>query len=443
MSLTWKSILLIALGILAACAILIFVYVYVTKPDPTRDIREDVARRKSGVPSTSQALGQQVPLPGEAQPEQPQVIRVDTPGGAIPSEGTSTNTPSPLPFEPGPFPAPSSTTTISDFPSIVPTQTTAPPASTAGGATSSSTNQAPPLTAPGAATTAQPRSPVLPFPQDAGSVTAAPVPGALVIQTTPIAQGPTNTDPQRRAGGTNTKIQRTQIKDRFLFNNTRDEILGSSPVISNNQQAGGAASLNLEKFAPIGEDISVVLMDNVASNNFEVSAVAAVWFDFYFQGNLLLHTGTKLLGTASAGKTRDRVLITFDRIVFTDGKSMGISAIALNQDGTVGVPGFLIGNILLSRLAPILLSAIEAAAQGFKDRIQQPNLLTGVTTTVEDTNSPKNVALDSSIQVIQKIQELINEDLEENKPYVLVPAGTRFKIRLQGPIDTSTADYGK
>src|SRR5262249_85115 len=159
------------------------------------------------------------------------------------------------------------------------------------------------------------------------------------------------------------------------------------------------------------------------SNNFEVSVVAAVWFDFYFQGNLLLHTGTKLIGTAATGKSRDRILVTFDKVVFPDGRSMPINSTPLSSDGTVGIPGFLIGNYLLQELIPVLLEATKAATQSLKDQITTANALTGQAQQT-DTNSPKNAFLNSSGAAMGKIQELIAQDLEENKPYVLVPAGT-------------------
>jgi hypothetical protein len=50
---------------------------------------------------------------------------------------------------------------------------------------------------------------------------------------------------------------------------------------------------------------------------------------------------------------------------------------------------------------------------------------------------------EGGMTVYQKISELLAEDIEENKPYLLVPAGTRLQAYLKAPVDISKADYGQ
>jgi hypothetical protein len=228
--------------------------------------------------------------------------------------------------------------------------------------------------------------------------------------------------------------RRETMQDRFLFNNLAlSAITGNKVTI----KTGTDTDINAKKFAPRGEEVPVA---------------AAVWYDFYYQRNLLLPVGTKLLGTAGKGKFRNRLSIRFERAIFTNGKSISLTGLGLDQDGTVGIPGQLIGNVLLDSLGPLLLQAGSDIANRLKDRQQQ--LLTSTTsgffgstqtqsTQLVETNDTKNALLDASTNALQKINQLVSQDIEENKPYVLVPAGTRLRIRLMASMDISGADYGK
>jgi type IV secretion system protein VirB10 len=268
-------------------------------------------------------------------------------------------------------------------------------------------------------------------PTDSTNTGYIPVPPSITQIQPPQKGGPD--------GSGSVKTVKVTRPDRYLFNNMSPSALSSGKFAVTS--TSGDADINVDTFSPQGEDIEVVLMDNIAGNNFEVPVNAAVWFEFYFQRNLLLPIGTKLIGTAAAGKTRNRLLVRFNRVIFKDGRSLPINAIALAPDGTVGIPGQLVGNVLLDTLGPTLLEAAANVARVLQDRTTNQNSFGFVNQTIDA--SLKNAGLEAVASITDRIQALIEQDLEENKPFVFLPAGTRFRVRLQAPLDTSIAEYAR
>lgn len=234
---------------------------------------------------------------------------------------------------------------------------------------------------------------------------------------------------------------------RYLFNNLTDDALRSPSI---KFQSGGP-SYNLDKFAPQGEMIDIVLMHNAASEQSEIPVTAAVWTPFYFQGHRILNTGDKLLGRAQKGK-KDRLLIAFDKVIFKSGKSTPINAVALDTDGTAGVEGYMVGDILIQSLGYIATEAAGELLQNLTQRAQETTQSTqsiyyggmGVSNNQNQVSGDVVSAMGSAVtKAAQKIEEVLKQEQEENKPYVLVPAGTRARALLMAPFDPTNADYGK
>ena len=221
----------------------------------------------------------------------------------------------------------------------------------------------------------------------------------------------------------------------YLFNNFTPQALAGQKVIYQSE----THMFSLDHFSPAGETIEIAFMTNVASNEgFEVPVSAAVWSDFYFQGNRLLEVGVKLMGRAGQ-KSRDRLLVQFDKIVFKDGRTLPLSAVALDLDGTSGVKGYLIGDKLLSQLGIIIAEGVGTFLEDFTDETVEKRSTYEEETTKQTFAS---AAGDTIKDMSKRIQETIQEELEE-KSYLLVPAGTRAKAYLTEPLDVSRAAYGQ
>lgn len=271
--------------------------------------------------------------------------------------------------------------------------------------------------------------------------------------------------PSRQTNGSTTNVQtifRT-APGRYLFNNLAPEALGTEALVMTKSEE--ELEFNPSTFSPMGETIQLAMMENATTENTEINVTAAVWEPFYFQGNKLFEVGDKLLGTAAPGKKRDRMVVTFEKVVFKDGKSLPIKAVAQDIDGTYGVKGIKIGDVMLNSIAPLLLDT-AAAFTGVIQELAYANVAGATQQLPTINNNTPNIGLGTAGQsqqnpnqqlttdsaeaagqggqtVYQKISEMLAEDIEENKPYLLVPAGTRLQGYLQSPIDISKAEYGK
>lgn len=226
---------------------------------------------------------------------------------------------------------------------------------------------------------------------------------------------------------------------RYRFNNQSPDALGGNVVVT---QDNSLKEFNLGTFAPELEDIDLALLDNINSSALELDVAAGVWTPFYFQGNRLLEIGDKLRGQASPGRQRNRLIVKFTKIIKKDGRSLPIQGISLAVDGTLGIPGEKVGNLFQAAAGPLLAELIKGVSETFQDReravVGDSTVLTQV-----PTQNLKNAGLRGSQRVLEKIEELMSEELEENKPYLFVRAGTRLRCRLQTAVDLSQVDYGK
>lgn len=249
------------------------------------------------------------------------------------------------------------------------------------------------------------------------------------------------------AAATTVITPRVEIaQSRYLFNNMDPAALAVSPVVA--QQTGGGVEYQSKHFAPETEKIELALLDNVISTDTEIPVVAGVWFPFYFQGRKLLDVGDKIVGTASAGKKRDRLLVTFNKVIKKNGKSFPIKAIARNTDGSVGIPGKVVGNIMLSAIAPVLLESAASFMDTFKERVLvgSGGTQAGFETAsggIQDTPTAGNAGISAGQGALNKVSALLAQDIEENKPYLVIVAGTRLQAFLTGPFDNSDPEYGK
>lgn len=262
-----------------------------------------------------------------------------------------------------------------------------------------------------------------------------PVPDTVVSPTSPgSSRRPTSTAPPR--------IE--VASDRFLFDNRSFEALKAAPVVAATESKSPDVVRN--KFAPIGESVDLVLLDNfISSDSLEIDVVAGVWVPFEFQGNLILPMGTKILGKASKGKTRDTVFVTWNKAIFTNGKSIPLAAVACMPDGTTGLKGKLVGNVMAQAIAPVLFEAASGFLSTFENYVTTAGGMSPMSASGGLQLAPNlsNGGLQSGRGAFEKVSDLLAKDMEENKPYLVIGAGMRCKALLSSFLDTSGADYGK
>lgn len=235
--------------------------------------------------------------------------------------------------------------------------------------------------------------------------------------------------------------------ERYLFRNLATTTLATNPVAISDSKAKGYAP---DKFAPEGESIVVALMDNVITSDAEIPVIAGVWEPFYSGGHKLLDIGDRLIGTAAPGKKRDRVNITFNKVIFiSDRQSIPMTGIATSGlDGSVGVEGKVVGNLFLQSIFPVLLEMTAGFTETFKQRVlvgsnQNQDGTPAASGGIQNVPSLNNAVITSGGSAIDKVSDLLADDIEENAPYVVVTAGTKCRVLLTAPLDTADPDYGR
>ncbi len=181
---------------------------------------------------------------------------------------------------------------------------------------------------------------------------------------------------------------------------------------------------------PLGSMVKCLLIHNIVTNNFEAPVIVQVWEDFYFDGKLLLPFGTRIYGTATAGKQRDRVTVSFHDIVFQDGKDIKINALGLSQDGSGGLTGTVIDDGTKKTILAMAMNLLSGIALGFQQ--SQTNLVTGIDQV--EANS-RNALLNGVANTFQKQAQATQTDIENSKGYAIVLAGNEMVVYFNQAAD--------
>jgi hypothetical protein len=90
---------------------------------------------------------------------------------------------------------------------------------------------------------------------------------------------------------------------------------------------------------PSGTKIPALLSNRVFSFNVAAPVLAIIAKDFIWQGEVVIPKDSRILGEASVLKSLDRINVTFDILIFPDGREMRIRGMALSEDGSNGIKG--------------------------------------------------------------------------------------------------------
>ncbi len=194
----------------------------------------------------------------------------------------------------------------------------------------------------------------------------------------------------------------------------------------------GTKDYQSEDLVPLGSMVKCILIHNIVTNNFNAPVIAQVWEDFYFDGKLLLPFGARIYGTAFAGRQRDRITVKFNNVVFQDGKTLKIDAIALSKDGSGG----LTGTIVDSRNTKIFVGMATNFLSGLALGLQRTatNNVTGLS---EVESSSRNAILNGVANTFQQEAKRIEKDVEGEKGYAIVLAGNELVVYFERQTDVN------
>lgn len=191
-------------------------------------------------------------------------------------------------------------------------------------------------------------------------------------------------------------------------------------------------SYTSEEVVPLGSMIKCLLVHNIVSNNFQSPVIAQVWEDFYFNDQLLLPFGTRIYGTAVAGRQRDRILVKFHSIVFQDGKTIKVDAIGMSGDGSGGLTGHIVDDRNKKIFVEMAVNFLSGLALGLQDTAT--NAVTGLT---QVQNTSHNAILEGTANTFEKEAKRIQREVENAKGYAIILAGTEIIIYFEKPTDVN------
>ena len=231
--------------------------------------------------------------------------------------------------------------------------------------------------------------------------------------------------------------------ERPLFQANTATMKKGGTLLSNGSELKNV--INLDAFMPESEEIKIILRDNIISDSTDGYVRGWVYKPRRWNGRDILQTGDEVLGTVSSGYFKnDRVRITWNKILLKDGRTLGISAVCRMPDGSPGVKGYKIGNVMLSALGPIFAEFMRGATEKLANEGTSYSNFGGVMSSMNIGEADwSQMAAAGGSSAFKKLSDLMMEDLEQNKPYVFVPAGTECRAYLTKHMDISEADYGK
>ena len=194
----------------------------------------------------------------------------------------------------------------------------------------------------------------------------------------------------------------------------------------------GTKDYHSEEIVPLGSMVKCILIHNIVTNNFNSPVIAQVWEDFYFDGELLLPFGTRIYGTAFAGRQRDRITVQFHNIVFQDGKTLKIDAIGLSKDGSGGLTGTVIDNRNKKIFVQMAVNFLSGLALGLQQTAT--NAVTGLG---EVQGNSRNAILNGVANTFENEAKRIQKEVEDAKGYAVVLAGNELVVYFEKESDVN------
>ncbi len=185
-----------------------------------------------------------------------------------------------------------------------------------------------------------------------------------------------------------------------------------------------------DQIVPLGSMVDCLLIHNIVTNNYSAPVIAQVWEDFYFDGKLLLPFGTRIYGTARAGKERDRVLVAFHTIVFQDGTEVPIKAVGLSADGSAGLTGILVSKQNKKRILMMALNFLSGVALGLQETAT--NAVTGLT---QITTNSRNAVLEGVANTFEKEARMLEKEINAAEGYAIIIAGNKLIVYFEKSTD--------
>lgn len=130
----------------------------------------------------------------------------------------------------------------------------------------------------------------------------------------------------------------------------------------------GRGSEDSRTHVPAGSRIAIQLVEKVTLAGSGMPVIGVVTRDFTHEETAALPKGSKVFGEASYDQNMDRARIDWKTIQMPDGRERPFSAVAVDQDGQLGVDGQVHSDAVKNTVGQTLTRFIGAYAEGSMER---------------------------------------------------------------------------
>jgi len=176
---------------------------------------------------------------------------------------------------------------------------------------------------------------------------------------------------------------------------------------------------------PPGTKFSVKLIQNVTVTARSIPVIGRIVSSVSSQSSIAIPEDSQIFGEATLDEDTERASITWKSILFPDGRSKNVSAIALGADNQAGVDGNYhsdavkntAGQMISRFVGGFAEGAINRGAMGANQGGVQNGLLQGAADTAKDRT------------------EAWSEDLKKQRAWIELEAGAQFQTILSQPFN--------
>lgn len=216
-----------------------------------------------------------------------------------------------------------------------------------------------------------------------------------------------------------------------------------------------------ETYAPFGRLISCTLVNTIESNNTQTPLIGMVTEDLWWENSqgekrLVIPAGTEVIGTANAGNpTRNRItsgnsfVLVFQPTTDKCGFELNLNGFVLEKsthpgnknlaaisDMTAGLPGRVIANEGLTKMAAYTMAALQGVAAGFKTSSVYS---TSAGVVVSEDGTTQNAMATGMENFAKYALNDLTDMISKQSYFVRVPAGTEFYLFVTQVIDLEKA----
>jgi type IV secretory pathway VirB10-like protein len=176
----------------------------------------------------------------------------------------------------------------------------------------------------------------------------------------------------------------------------------------------------------MGTTIPAKLINTVLSADQDSPVIAEIVEDVFWQNSVLIPQGTKAIGQGNLDESTQRLRTRFHTLVYPDGSEHALDGLALQPDGSSGLPGNYHSGRLEKHSGKFLGDFVGGVAQGLKDKRAE-----GMAGLTHEPGSLKNGLLNGLADSAFDYAQSSAEDMKNTRAVLEVPKGSVFTIYLE------------